>query len=124
MALVRRIKHRGDLETWLALAHPEIEFRTSGVFPGVDPVYRGRIELHRFWSEFREPWESLNLDVHQVLEAGDDVVGLWTFRGRARDGMRVEREAGSVWHFVNRLAIRLENYGSWNEALEAAGLRE
>ena len=50
--------NRGDIDTWLGCAHPDIEFRTSGFYPGTDPIYRGHAELRRFWTSFREPWES------------------------------------------------------------------
>jgi ketosteroid isomerase-like protein len=31
-----------DLEGLLALCHPEVSYHTSGVFPGLDPVYEAR----------------------------------------------------------------------------------
>ncbi len=40
---------RGDIGAWLAPCHPDIEFRTSGVYPGLDPSYRGHAELRHFW---------------------------------------------------------------------------
>jgi ketosteroid isomerase-like protein len=44
---------RGDIDAWLTPHHPDAEFRTSGVYPGVDAVYRGRAEMRRFWHDFR-----------------------------------------------------------------------
>jgi ketosteroid isomerase-like protein len=46
----------GDIDGALALMHPDIEWRTSGVFPDVDDVYFGREGVRRFWSDFRGPW--------------------------------------------------------------------
>ncbi len=116
--------NRGDIDTWLGWAHPDIEFRTSGLYPGTDPLYRGHAGLRRFWTTFREPWESLQIHADQVREVGDDVVVLGTVEGHARDGMSVQREVAWVWRFVNGLNTRTFTYGTWQEALEAAGLSE
>ena len=115
---------RGDIEAWLAWTHPDMEFRTSGVYPGVDPIYRGHAELRRFWDVFREPWESLQIRVDEVREVGDQLVSLGVFEGHAREGMSVRREAAWTWRFADDLVVRVDAYGSWNEALEAVGLSE
>ena len=57
--------NRGDIDAWLGSPHSDIEFRTSGLYPGTDPVYRGLAGLRRFWTTFREPWESLQIQVDQ-----------------------------------------------------------
>ncbi len=114
----------GDIDAWLGSPHPDVEFRPSGVYLGVDPIYRGVAGLRRFWTTFREPWESLQVRIDQMREVGDDVVLLGTFDGHARDGMSVQREVAWVWRFVNDLCVRVDAYGTWKEALEAAGLRE
>lgn len=111
---------RGDMEAWLGQAHPDAEFWTSGVYPGLDPVYRGREELICFWHAFREPWESIRIHMDEMREVGDLVVALCTFEGRARDGMTVRREAASTWQFDDGLYRRARWYGSWAEALEDA----
>jgi ketosteroid isomerase-like protein len=115
---------RGDFDAWLRFAHPDLEFRTSGVYPGIDPIYRGRQEMGRFWREFREAWESIRIRVDRVREVGDVVVPLCTFEGLARDGLTVEREVGWTWRFVDGQVARIDSYGSWDEALEAVGLSE
>jgi ketosteroid isomerase-like protein len=116
--------NRGDLDAWLGSAHPDIEFRTSGICPGTQPIYRGHAELRRFWTTFREPWESLQIHVDQAREVGDDVVVLGTFEAHARDGMSVQREVAWIFRFVGDLNHRADAYGSWKDALEAAGLSE
>ena len=116
--------NRGDIDRWLGSAHPDIEFRTSRVYPGTDPIYRGLAELRRFWTAFREPWESLHIRIDQARDLGDDVVVLGTFEGHARDGMSVRREVAWIFRFDDGLNTRAVAYGTWEEALEAAGLRE
>jgi ketosteroid isomerase-like protein len=116
--------NRGDFDAFMGSAPPDVEFHTSGIYPGTDPIYRGRSELSRFWSAFREPWESLQIRVDQAHEVGDEVVTLCTFEGHARDGMTVRREVAWIWRFVDDQCVRADAYGSWKEALQAAGLRE
>jgi ketosteroid isomerase-like protein len=116
--------NRGDLDAWLGPLHPDIEFRTSGVYPGTQTVYRGPAELRRFWTTFREPWESLQIHIDQAREDGDDVVVLGTFEAHARDGMSVHREVAWIFRFAGDLTFRVDAYGTWKEALEAAGLSE
>jgi ketosteroid isomerase-like protein len=115
---------RGDIEAWLATAHPDVEFRPSGVYLGLEPVYRGHAELREFWDVFREPWELMQIELCQVRELGDQVVSLCMFEGHAREGMTVRREVAWIWRFADGVCVRLDTYGSWDEALEAAGLRE
>jgi ketosteroid isomerase-like protein len=115
---------RGDIGAWLAPYHPDIEFRTSGVYPGLDPIYRGHAELRHFWEVMREPWESLPIRIEQVREVGDQVVALCVFEGHAREGMTVRREVAFTCGFADDLLVRVDAYGSWEEALEAVGLRE
>jgi ketosteroid isomerase-like protein len=116
--------NRGDIDAWLGSAAPDIEFRTSGLYPGTDPIYRGHAELRRFWTSFREPWESLQIRIDQVRGVGDDVLALGTFEGHARDGMSVQREVAWIYRFVDHLNTRADAYGTWKEALVAAGLEE
>jgi ketosteroid isomerase-like protein len=116
--------NRGDIDAWLGSPHPDIEFQTSGVYPGVDPTYRGIAGLRRFWTTFREPWESIHVRIDQIREVGEDVVLLGTFAGHARDEMSVQREVAWIWRFVDDVCVRVNSYGSWKEALEAAGLTE
>ncbi len=114
----------GDIDKWLGTAHPDIEFQTSGVYPGTDPIYRGRAALRRFWTTFREPWESLQIQIDQARDFGDDVVVLGNFEGHARDGMSVEREVAWIFRFDDGVNTRAVAYGTWEEALEAAGPSE
>jgi ketosteroid isomerase-like protein len=116
--------NRSDMDGMLALLHPDIEYVTSGVFPDLDKVYRGRDGWKRFVREFLVPWESVKIAVEGVRESGDKVVALLRFEARGRDGMEVSRPFANVWWFRDGLAVRLQAYSTPAEALEAAGLSE
>jgi ketosteroid isomerase-like protein len=127
---VRRI--RGGLEAWsdgdlegaLENLRPDLEFVTSGVFLGVEPVYHGHEGFRQFWHDFRETWEQIRIEVRDIVEGEPRryaVVG--HFHAMGRDGIGVERPVGMV--FVSTAAdeiTRIESYSSGDDALDAAGV--
>jgi ketosteroid isomerase-like protein len=116
--------NRDDLDAVLATYHQQFEFRTSGVFPGLDRVYRGREGFRRFWEDFHGPWESVRIVIEELRQSGERVVALYVFEAKGRDGMAVRRPAANVITYRDGLATRIDAYGDWKEALEAVGLRE
>jgi ketosteroid isomerase-like protein len=116
--------NRGDREAWLNEIPDEWEFHTSGVFPGLKPVYRGRTGGAELWEAMRGPWQEFDLSVERVEDLDDRLLALVTFEVRGRDGLRTSRQWGYVVTFRDGEPTRTENFESWQDALEAAGLRE
>jgi ketosteroid isomerase-like protein len=116
--------NRGGVDAVLALCHPEFEYHTSGDFLGLDAVYRGHEGFRKFERDFRGAWESLSVVVEELDGHGDKVAVLGTFEARGRDGMTVSRRVANVITFRDGLAVRLDAYGDWDQALEATGLRD
>jgi ketosteroid isomerase-like protein len=115
--------NRGDIDAVLATRHPEFEWHTTGVFPGLDPVYRGHEGSRKFERDFRATWESLTFNVDEFHESGDQIAALGTFEVRGRDGMSIRRPVASVTTFRDGLVVRIDSYMDWGEALEAIGHR-
>ena len=115
---------RGDMEETLAGLHPDIEFVSSGVFPGVEPIYHGHEGFLRFWRDFREIWERISIEIDQFVEAGPlRLVAVGHFEATGRDGIGVERPVAMVvTTTAGGDAKRIESYGTWEEAFEAAGV--
>ena len=44
---------RGDLDGAIVHLDPGIEFLTSGLYPGLDAVYRGHVGFAKFFGDFR-----------------------------------------------------------------------
>ena len=117
--------NRGDLEWLLEHCTPDCEFQTAQILPDTEPSYRGREGVERFWNTFRDPWESLLVEVERIEPVGDDrVLALLRFRGRARDGLEVALVYGHLCTMENGLASRLIGFSDWESAIEAAGLSE
>jgi ketosteroid isomerase-like protein len=115
--------NRGDLQWLLDHASPEYEWRPDQLFPGIDAVYRGRAGFEKFWSTFREPWESLRIEADRVEDLGDAVLALFTFHGKGRDsGAEVTLRLANVFRFRDGLAVEQVSYADWDSALEATGL--
>jgi ketosteroid isomerase-like protein len=114
--------NRGELDQMLAPFHPEVEWRPSGAFPGLDPVYRGHDGFRRFWREFTEPWESFQIKPGEERDCGEQVLSLGSFEARGREELKVRRPTASVWTFRDGQVISVQVYADHAQALEAVGL--
>jgi ketosteroid isomerase-like protein len=68
-------------------------------------------------------WEDFHQDVERIIDAGDQVVGLVCHHGRGKQsGAPVELRLGYVHTIKDGKSVRWEMFGTWSEALKAAGL--
>ena len=114
---------RDDLEAWLSCLHPDIEWDTAvrGV-EGTGSVYRGIEETRRFWTDFRE----FRVELNALRDVDDERVlafGHLRWRGPA-SGIEVDAPLAQVFTVRDGTIIRLVDYLSNEQALEAVGLRE
>ena len=111
-----------DLEAFVVLTHPEAEYTPSGVFPGMDSVYRGEEGIRRWWDTFHEPWSQIKVVPERIVERDEELAVLIRFEGVGRDGIE------STMKFINRLEIldgllyRLVGQPASDEALRELGL--
>lgn len=114
----------GDLEGALENLRPDLEFVTSGVFLGVEPIYHGHEGFRLFWRDFRDTWEQIRIEIRHIVEGEPHrfaVVG--HFHAMGRDGIGVERPVGMVFVATPDDEIsKIESYATWEDALEAAGV--
>jgi ketosteroid isomerase-like protein len=114
---------RGDLDDTLANLDPEIEFVTSGVFPGLDLVYRGHAGFSKFFDDFRGPWEDISIGAERIVTGKPPLfVMTGRFHARARDGLVVERPVSVVVAMRNGKIRRMQSCATQEEAFVAAGL--
>jgi uncharacterized protein (TIGR02246 family) len=113
----------GDLERFIELMHPQVVWEPAGVFPGLGHSYVGREGMREFWSDFKGPWERIEIEIQEVrvIEEGSVLCRL-LFRARGREGIEVERP------FTNHLLVRdgmlkhFQGYTDWDEALTELGV--
>jgi ketosteroid isomerase-like protein len=118
---------RGDPGAWLdsAAVADEFEWVTQQPLDGRS-VWRGRdehVEFMRTWTAEFQDW---SVRVERLIDAGSDRVVALTHQtgiGRA-SGARVELRLGQIAEFEGGRLVRVTNYLTHGEALEAAGLSE
>lgn len=112
--------NRDDCEAWLALLEPDAEISTSGVFPDLSAVYRGHGEATRFWHQMHTPWETLRIDVEQMLDEEDCALAAIRFRAKGVDsGIEVDMRFGTGIRVRDGLATDMVNRRTLEEAREA-----
>jgi ketosteroid isomerase-like protein len=124
--LVRRVYeafNRGDLDAAVADIAPDAEYVSTGTIPGFAGTYQGPEELRRFlswlWEEFDEP----HIEVHEIIEAGDQVLVSLTNRGRGKQsGADVSWRVWQIGTVRDGKVVRAQGFTSRDEAGEAAGL--
>jgi ketosteroid isomerase-like protein len=103
----------------------DLEYRTSGLFPDFDPVYRGRVGMLRFYDEMLSAWEYFRIDVRDVDDKDDWIFAALRFTGKGRaSGVEVNLNFFHAARVANRRVIFLISTSSAEQALEAAGLSE
>jgi hypothetical protein len=77
----------------------------------------------RFWEDIDETWEELQLQPQEWVDAGDRVATRLRHFGRSNSGVEIDTELyHQVVTFQDGRMVRIEYFGEWDEALEAAGV--
>jgi ketosteroid isomerase-like protein len=112
--------NRRDFDAAVASFDPDIDWvlparQRSDSGQGLDAVIR-------FFEDIDETWEELRLEPREFVDAGDRVATRLRHHGRSRSGLEIDEELyHQVATFRDGKIVRMEYFGSWDEALEAAG---
>jgi ketosteroid isomerase-like protein len=117
--------NRHDLDAWLAVADPSVEFIPYTMEMEGGGRLRGHDGARRLWESQGEAFPDRRLEVDEIRELGDTTFAAVRFRGHG---------AGSeipivlrVWHVMrwrNGKCVRWQAFRTEAEALKAAGLSE
>ena len=118
--------NRRDADAFVAGVSPDVEWETNPEMVGLGGSYRGRAGVRQFFEQLfgLETWESIHVEVGEIIEAGDDrvLVGMLAkARGRG-SGVPTELHLWQVLRFAEGLITRRQVFWTRQEALEAAGL--
>jgi ketosteroid isomerase-like protein len=111
----------GDLQ--LEGLEPDIVWDMS-TFQGwpEQPTYAGIEGARRFLAAWADAWEDWTLELEELVDAGDRVIGIMRQSGRARaTGIPVEMRFALVWMFRDGRQVRMQMYADPDEALAAVG---
>jgi ketosteroid isomerase-like protein len=117
--------NRGDVEGVLSFLDPQIEWRGYTHIPESGTL-EGRDEVRAWLERFLDAWEQLEIEVTELIDAGDKVVALVRFRGSGK-GSGVPVEGGTdahVWTVREGRIVAVTLYQGTREALQSVGLQE
>jgi ketosteroid isomerase-like protein len=115
---------RGDIDGMVELMDPEIEWRGHPQLPEPGPLH-GREEVRRWLEQTRDALTEVELEVQEMIEAGDHVVAIVRVSGRGKgSGAPVAGGPDAhVWTMRNGKAVKFRWYQGTGEALETLGLK-
>ena len=117
--------NRRDLDALTGLTEPGWVMDWTRSISPQRGVYRGRAGVEAWIAEITEAFESFEIDPLEYVAAGDRIVVPSRVKGRGRgSGVVVDAEGATVWELERGKVVKLTLYGTRQEALEAAGLRE
>jgi ketosteroid isomerase-like protein len=117
--------NRRDLDGYLALHDPEVEFTPyERVVEGLGP-YRGHADVRNWWEDAFAVLPDFRVELYEVRDLGDKIYVRGCLRGHgAGSGASFERTYWGLFRWREKKIVWWRAFGSEAEALEAAGLRE
>jgi uncharacterized protein len=115
--------NEGDPEAAAALLDPEVEWTLPAHFPDAE-TWRGRERVVEGLATLAGAWESIHIEVKELIDAGERVVALVHIQGRAAltgldlGGMGVDAH---VWTLRDGRAVAVRMHGGTAEALAEIG---
>lgn len=111
----------GEIEPYLELLEPDVDFESASAVQGTRVKLRGRDEVRRYLEEAAQEYSELRLVLRAKHALGDGcflVLGHW--HGRARDGTPFGAPLASLLEVGHGRVVRLRGFMDEQQALEAA----
>ena len=109
------------------ITHPDFVWDMS-TFSGWPErqIYEGRDGAREFLASWTEPWDNWELELEELIEAGEDeVLAVLRQHGASRTtGLEVDMRFAQLWTVRDAKIIRMRMYADPAEARRAAGLPE
>ncbi len=116
--------NREGVEAALAYMDPAIEWVGPPEWLE-DSLYKGHDGVRKIALLWSEIFDEYHLDWERGIDAGDHVVVLLIQRARIKgSGDPIEQRIGYDWELRDGKGVSVHVYFSWEEALEAGGVRE
>ena len=116
--------NRRDSKAWVDVFHPEAELDWSRSRGPLKAVYRGHAGIRSFAEEFWTTFEAVQIEAHDFIDAGSEIVVPNTAHARARQDVEAAASTALVFTLENGQITRFRMFQERAEALEAVGLRE
>jgi ketosteroid isomerase-like protein len=117
---------RGDEAAWLGFYAQDSHLHMPSGRPNdAHAVYVGVDGMRRAVAEHEEAFDDTRWERELLVDAGDQVVGLWQQYGRRKtDDTRVCIEVARVYRLRDGKVGSTRRYLSWNAAMESVRLPE
>lgn len=91
-----------------------------------DPEYHGHDGFRKLTRQWTENFDEFGFEVADIRDGGGTVAALLSMTGRVKElGVPMAAEIGAVYsRFTDGMPSEVRFFGSWTEALEAAGVPE
>ena len=117
--------NRGDAESLVELADPEIELTPVVNTSVAGKPYRGHDGVRRFVRDYREAFEEFELHSGEVHRFGDFIVWTGMVRAKGRDsGVELDQPFATVSELRGEKTVRFRSYLNPDDAMRAAEERE
>jgi ketosteroid isomerase-like protein len=114
---------RDDVQSALLSYDPDVEWDGTNLPDG--QVGRGRDAIMDHLTRWSAMWESWNVEVEQVIDAGGDhVVVFIRETGRSTNGLDMDERHAELYRIRDGRIVRRQGFSDPNDALKAAGLEE
>ena len=116
--------NRRDWDATLTDAAPDVEFDLTANRGEWRGVHVGADQVKRMYERFVEPWESVHLELVEVIEGDRHAFTVHKGSFVGRDGISLEVEGPWCWTFSDGLVTRIVGCEDRESALAAAGLAD
>jgi ketosteroid isomerase-like protein len=112
-----------DLDRAAAFWDAEIDWRAIEGAPDDVGVFTGHDAMRRYYGQWYETFDEIRAAAEELRDAGDQVVARVHVVARMKDSdAELDMRLGIVYTLRDGLIVRGREYGTWAEALRAAGL--
>ena len=114
-----------DVEAWIALADPQIEFHSAFAAVG-GAVYHGHDGLRRYFRDLDSVWgDETRLETEAFFDLGEYTLVFQVLHGRGRQsGAKVAMPVAMVVRWRAGLAVYMKGYTHRGEGLSDLGVSE
>ena len=114
-----------DLDAFLALLDPTVEFSTRIVELEGGGPFRGQDGVRRWWEDVFDVFPDLSSKIEEIQDLGATTITRVQLHGQGiGSDAPTEQTQWIVSEWRDKKAIRWLSFGTEAEAVEAAGLRE
>jgi ketosteroid isomerase-like protein len=112
-----------DIETYVALSDPSIEFHTA--FAAVGAVYRGHDDARRWQRDLADAWNEIRIEPEAYFDLGEHTLAVQVTHGPGRhSGAEVAMPTALVARWRNGLLVYAKAYADREHALRDLGVSE